>query len=445
MVVHKGKPNESARPNLYRDSFPPEKAKYLPFSEVKSPLRNPVKQEDVQKFFADLREEWRRNGLLKVDGPETAQQVQRTSKATWGPAGITVQQALTEHSDWGSDMMAQQLYCEQRGLDIGVIEYMQEKEKTENRGDGSSLGPVRRLIKMWFPHVMQSVQTWQEIFVVTALNDDTLDDWILAAFESLDEAHCVPPFEFPSNGKPNKQGLDRLRGDIKALTDTERKRKLQDVKILGPILMTIPASNLAAIVMHELMGFLVSGRHEEKKLFGDFKFKDDKKFVQAAIGVGRSVHVEWSMSALKNVRSRFQVNKFQVAKAAKTRDIRKLKAMMERVFRAPNFDDESLLAKIGSLLISLMMQSSRFSPSLLLQGNFNMKAHELQSDFRLAISHEIKFRGTRVGGRMTGLLMLAPGIKSALQDQHEFTANLSPLLLPMVVPPLKWQAFDRGW
>jgi len=375
---------------------------------------------------------------------------------------MTVQQAITQHPDWGTDMMAQQLYCEQRGVDIGVIEYMQEKEKTEKRGDGSSLGPVRRLIEMWFPHVMQSVQTWQEIFVVTALNDDNLDDWILATFENLDKAHGIHLLQIPSNGRddssggsdipsrwdfkgPYKQGLGRLRGDIKALTKTERMRKLQDVKVLGPILMTIPASKLAVIVMHELMGFMVSGGHEEKKFCGDLKFNDDKKFVQAAIRVGKSVQAEWGMGALKGARSRFQVNMIQVGKAAKTRDIRKLNAMLARVFRTPNFNDEGLLAKIGALLISLMMQSSRFSPSLLLKGNFNMKVHEHQSDFCLAITHEIKYRSTGVGGRTTGLLILAPDIKSALQSQHEFTANLSPLLLPMVVPPLKWQAFDQGW
>jgi hypothetical protein len=43
----------------------------------------------------------------------------------------------------------------------------------------------------------------------------------------------------------------------------------------------------------------------------------------------------------------------QVGLAAKARDVRKLNMLLARVFRRPNWDDERLLIKVGSLLISV--------------------------------------------------------------------------------------------
>ena len=57
-------------------------------------------------------------------------------------------------------------------------------------------------------------------------------------------------------------------------------------KVLGPVLMTIPASKLAVIVMHELMSsFLAHGGYTAH--------------TNASKRVGRAVQTEWGMDALK--------------------------------------------------------------------------------------------------------------------------------------------------
>jgi len=456
LVVHKGKSFESGRPNPYiSDTLPHDMAKHLDM-KPDTLFSQEVKSENLPDFFAELLEDWRRTGLLQVYGPESEEQARRSAEANWNRRGVqpiwallpqcegmSLQEAIVRHPDWGTDLMARQLYFEQRGVDIGVASYMKSRSATEKRGAGSSLGPVQRVVEMWFEPVMEAVQSWQEIFVMIALNNENLDHWLLETFENLEKAHgpqhtqTLPRNEGGPGAEsrwdykvPDAQHLIHLRSHMDGLSSKARVKVIEDIKVLGPILMSIPASKLSVIVLHELMSILVSST-------------DGKAFGQASARVGRAVQAEWGMSALKGTRSRFQVNMHQVGKAAKTRDIRKLNAMLSRVFRTPNFSDEGLLVKIGSLLISFALAKTQFSPALMKTGITDLKLHAQQADFKPALSHTLSRRHKKKGYAI-GLLNMAPELLDILQDNHAFTANLSPLLLPMVVPPLKWQSFDTG-
>lgn len=70
--------------------------------------------------------------------------------------------SIVEHPEWGSPAMARQLYCEQRGVDIGVASYMKQKAETEKRGVGSGLGPAQRMMELWFEPL---VQVWPSLLL----------------------------------------------------------------------------------------------------------------------------------------------------------------------------------------------------------------------------------------------------------------------------------------
>lgn len=291
---------------------------------------------------------------------------------------------------------------------------------------------------LWFKPLSQAIQKWQALFVMSCLKDEALDDLVQATVQNLSEAHRPQhrcPFAEPIQERwnaptPVAAQLSALRAELAGHSTDDHKKFAEDLKVLGPIFLTISSSKLAVIVMHELMSTLLA--HGGTSAFSNVSRR-----------VGRAVQAEWGMDALKGSRNRFQVSMAQVGKAAKARDIRKLNMMLARVFRRPNWDDEALLTKIGARLIAFALEHARFSPSLLQRGGRVLwEAHCQQDDVQAAFVHS--FSRTTRGKHKYGLVAMVPELQQLLDSSHADTANLTPLLLPMVVKPLPWTAFDTG-
>jgi len=415
-------------------------------------LSRPVCEDKLPAFFSELLHQWGRDGLVPVAGPLSQEEIAASAARPLAPGpqpqwvkvamehGQTIQEQVVQHPDWGKPAMARQLYSEQRGIDIGVAHYMQQKIGSEKRGVGSALGPVQRLLEMWFGPVTEAIQRWQELFVMSCLRDQSLDDMVASTFHNLSEAHRPAhtcPFGMLESDRwdsqaPTPESLSSLRGQLSSLDEEARARIAMDFKVLGPVLMSIPASKLAVIVMHEVMSsFLAHGGHTSH--------------TNASRRVGRAVQAEWGMDALKGTRNRFQVSMKEVGQAAKARDVRKLNMLLARVFRRPNWDDERMLIKVGSLLISFFLDAAKFSPAILERGGAGMldwDTHRVQADLMPGLEHS--FVKERSKSHPHGIIKISPPLHEALERSHAHTANLTPLLLPMVVKPLPWTAFDAG-
>jgi hypothetical protein len=107
---------------------------------------------------------------------------------------------------------------------------------------------------------------------------------------------------------------------------------------------------------------------------------------------------------------------------------------------------------VGSLLIFFFLDAAKFSPSVLERGMLergvpdrgvlDWETHLKQPDLMAAFQHS--YHKEKFRDKARGIIKISPLLQDALERWHAHTASLTPLLLPMVVKPLAWTAFDVG-
>ncbi|EKX54674.1 RNA polymerase, single subunit, mitochondrial [Guillardia theta CCMP2712] len=400
LLVHRGKPGlEMHMPNPYTaNELPPQFKKYS-----KNPLAimQNVDEDRLPHFFEVLEENIKSSTLQENSSIHSAVKAStKLSKILENKAKM-----MLKHPQWGTADFAKQIFLEQRGYEIGMSIYRKGRAATEMRGKGGSMSAVENLLLTWLDDVQLAVRRHQEAYVSRTFKQG---EFVRFLIESL----CCSAVEDPALS-PFKDvemfnyNMEQSISKIQTLHESDD----EGIGLIGPILMSLPASKIAVITIHELLSSLLSGGGQVH-------------FVRAARTVGEGIQAELGLEHVKKAKNRFLLSSRRLSALCKAHDVRKLNKLLSRLESQPLWDAR-MQVKVGAKLIQILMNSAKYKGSA-------------------AVTHVVQAQMSNKGMRKKGFLALDQEILQDLEKQHDSVAAHNPLLLPMIIRPFPWMSFDVG-
>jgi len=376
MVVHRGKRGlEEVRPNPYAGPALPES--YRKVLDVHSSVR-------------------------LLDQPEVSveEEVARLNM-----------RHLQSHEEFGTAKFAKQWQLEARSVDMAVATYVKKRMQTETRGDGSSLGPVQRVMQSWFNDVCDGIKAEQHLCAV------------------------LPPFqEFQRQNagqklSPSEMG-ERYRLLRQAIMD------MQDVRcskygrnVYGPIMLLLPPEKLAVLVMHPVLAAVLA-------------FPRGARFLSIALRVGEAVEAELHVQA--DASGVMSPSRRKVAAAVKERSPAKVNRLF-RMINGPVTWDDKLRVQVGAGLISILLERAKVDVNADGAASWGRRSPDATVTRAPAFEHD---NGQSVRRKPEsaeyGRVLASSALRAIIDQGHDFASALNPALLPMLVRPLPWTAHGVG-
>lgn len=378
MVVHRGKRGlEEVRPNPYSGPALPES--YRKVLDVHSSVR-----------------------LLDQQDLEIEQEVSKPNL-----------RHLKLHEDYGTEKFAKQWKLEGRSVDMAVATYVKKRVQTETRGDGSSLGPVQRVMQSWFNDICEGIKAEQYLCTV------------LPPYQEFQRQHAGQKLSPAEMGERYRQ----LRRAIVDMQDVRCSKYGRNV--YGPILLLLPPEKLAVLVMHPVLAAVLA-------------FPRGARFLSMALRVGEAVEAELHVQA--DGSGVMSPSRRKVAAAIKERSPAKVNRLF-RMIDGPVMWDDKLRLQVGAGLISILLERAMVDVS---DGAVSPRGprHKPAGPVTRApaFEHDNGQAARRHKPESTdyGRVLASPALRAIIDQGHDFAAALNPALLPMLVRPLPWTTHGVG-
>lgn len=225
----------------------------------------------------------------------------------------------------------------------------------------------------------------------------------------------------------------------------EKEQRLQKTKrqkaAYAPHIGLLPADKMAVIVMHKMMGLLMTGQEE-----------GCVRVVQAAIHIGEAIEQEFKIHAYlertkrpgrrKNqedkdvIVNQGQENlRKQVVKLIKMKKLIEVQKLVKKQIELESWGRDGQ-AKLGSRLIELLIESAFVQPSP------NQLADGLPN-IRPAFRHSLKAvaKGDGKLRNKYGVIECDPLVQMGLDGTAR---HMVIPYLPMLIPPKSWKGYDKG-
>ncbi|XP_010273705.1 PREDICTED: DNA-directed RNA polymerase 3, chloroplastic isoform X1 [Nelumbo nucifera] len=227
----------------------------------------------------------------------------------------------------------------------------------------------------------------------------------------------------------------------------EKEQKLQESKkqkaAYAPYIGLLPADKMAVIVMHKMMGLLMTGQEEGYV-----------RVVQAAVHIGEAIEQEVRIHNFLKKTKKYQGGKKIEGqgddKVTKEQDILrkrvnilvKKKKLIEVQKLVKNENEirpwgRDAQAKLGSRLIELLTETAYVQPPINQLGD---SPREIRPAFRHTFRTLSKETGRRVGKRY-GVIECDPLVGRGLDRTAR---HMVIPYVPMLIPPKKWKGYDKG-
>lgn len=182
-------------------------------------------------------------------------------------------------------LFEQQLINETLAVSAAVLKYRELSQELSRMGRGSSLKPAQQFVMAWFEPLSRAIQ--------------------------------------------HEQAL------------VENKVVGEGRKVYGPYIQALGASELACVVMHELLNRLLVS-------------PGGVRFIEAAVAVGRAVNAEVNMQFIKGNKEAYDELRRQLPMGQRTTDSVMIKA---RKFMSNSVWSDQVRAQVGACLLKIMMNT----------------------------------------------------------------------------------------
>lgn len=206
----------------------------------------------------------------------------------------------------------------------------------------------------------------------------------------------------------------------------------RDRSVYGPKLLCVDAERLAVITIHEALGLLLAS-------------PQGVKFTSLAVAIGSAVQAEWYFSKTRQEGSQLVSYLRSNGELLTVNTVNKVAKWQS--------DEGSwgskLQAKIGGVLVELLLKSARIPPNLTYQDLVKRKKNmekgitndmTPQEDWPLAFKHGYRF----VGKKKFGTINCLPEVLETIEAGHSLRETINARYLPMLVPPRPWSAPYTG-
>ncbi|CAA6670261.1 unnamed protein product [Spirodela intermedia] len=234
--------------------------------------------------------------------------------------------------------------------------------------------------------------------------------------------------------------FEPLRDAIAREQNLQNSKEKKTRASYAPYIGLLPANKMAVIVMHKMMGLLMTGQEE-----------GCVRVVQAAIHIGEAIEQEVRIHKFlkKSKRTRDGDQNDQNEGAIKQREIlrkRVRKLMKNRrsveICKLVRSDDEikpwgrDAQAKLGSCLVELLMETAFVQPPAL-------QSVDVPPDIRPAFRHTFRpvSKEDRKSGKRYGVIECDALVHEGLDSTAK---HMVIPYMPMLINPEKWKGYDKG-
>lgn len=227
-----------------------------------------------------------------------------------------------------------------------------------------------------------------------------------------------------------------------AIEKEQKAEKTKKKAAFAPFIDCLPADKLAVIVMHKLMGLLMTGDRDERSV----------RVVEAAVQIGAAIEYEVKIHNFleKTKKSRRKGISAESPESMTNETIilrkrvqnlvrRKRVAAAQKLVKNDKFKSwgRDTQAKLGCCLIELLTETAYVQPPV-------SQSTENPPDFRPAFRHTFKIATKEAGQnpvKRYGVIECDPVIHSGLDRSVN---HMMVPYVPMLVPPKKWKGYDKG-
>ena len=209
---------------------------------------------------------------------------------------------------------------------------------------------------------------------------------------------------------------DSLPGENQAVDEIELKGQ-DGSKMWGPILISMPADQLAVITMSQMFAVLMRNPH-------------GSKFLDVCLAVGSAVEAEYNLAKVKHD-GREQVPYKYLQELAKKADLKEIRKTFKKHLGKAGTWETSLMVHVGAALSRSAINT--------------IKVRDYMGNGVPAIMYANVVEAHRFGKQnRQGLVLATQDLLSNLGEAHEVQCALDTKLLPMVVKPMPWTAANCG-
>ncbi|KAJ0260366.1 DNA-directed RNA polymerase 3 [Hirschfeldia incana] len=223
----------------------------------------------------------------------------------------------------------------------------------------------------------------------------------------------------------------------------EREQRLQKNKskkvraAYAPHIELLPADKMAVIVMHKMMGLVMSG-HEDGCI----------QVVQAAVSIGIAIEHE---VRIHNFLKRTRKNNNTGESQEEVKDKQLLRKRVNSLIRRKRIIDalkvvksegvkpwgRATQAKLGSRLLELLIETAYVQPPLTQSG-------DSIPEFRPAFRHKFKTVSKNPGSNFVRRYGVIECDSLLLAGLDKSAKHMLIPYIPMLVPPKRWKGYDKG-